>query len=98
MLPSHYSEKVLVAQFATYFMDFVKEDKLTPIEATVRFQALFKGMTDEFNRRLTYYFKELIDAEEIKKAREDLADIGKENLKKYNSVQKARRGDGTGKK
>jgi len=64
MLPSVYSERLLVAQFATYFMDFVKEDKLTPIEATVRFQALFKGMTDEFNRRLTYHFKEVIDEQE----------------------------------
>lgn len=66
MIPSKYSERLLVAEFATYFMDFVKDEKLTPIEATVRLQSLFKSMTDEFNRRLTYYFKELIEAEEKK--------------------------------
>ncbi len=97
MLPSEYSEKLLVAQTAMYFMDFVEKDKLQPIEATVRLHALFRSMTDECNRRLTYHFKEMIEAEERKQAREDVAEIEKENLRKYNKIQKVGRKDGTGK-
>lgn len=61
MITPKYSENLVVAEAATYFMDFVKQEKLSPIDATVRLHAMLKSLTDECNRRLTYYFRETID-------------------------------------